>query len=525
MSKCMSECETRKASTIVFPAIGTGNLRFPVATSAHVMVDELCNYLQQHKCESLSNVYIMIYKDSAMLRAFSDELEKRKQSELVPMKKKRRWLSRGRRTVPPDITAAPTESRPVGGATKLTSSHSLDFGNGVTMEILKGDITQESTDAIVNTTNEGMVLDSGVSLALGRKAGTDLQEACNALNPADKQGLRDGKVIETKSGNLQCKHVFHVMFRKDTFVKVVTACIEKARELKHKSISFPAIGTGQERYPADASARDMITGMKQCKTGSQVHVRIVLFQEEVYSKFVQVLASPLPLSASPFSPVVGSACSVKALPPTYETTEVGPSTVNHEIVIFGETQQRVSEAEKSLRDFISKQFKTDKIVDKRIGLLRDGQVKTFKSEASNMQLIFRIDPKTNTIELEGIINSVYEMKMKVKDALSKVEKAEILVKTVQWKRQDSTTGTSYDPLLNLEIEENSKKSSHTVKDDVSDEHFTIDFTKMQETDHTLRGKTRKIIRVTVGKCILSTIHSCIINHSLQIIPYLKTGHQ
>ena len=502
MNKCMSECETRQVSTIAFPAIGTGNLGFPVATSAHVMVDEICNYLQKNKCESLSTVYVMIYKDSAMHRAFSDELENRKRSELVPMKKKKRWLFRGRRAASPDI--APLTEPTSGGAVKLTSSHSLDFGNGVSMEILKGDITQESTNVIVNTTNENLVLDSGVGLALAKKAGKSLQDACNALNPVDKKGLRDSKVIETKAGNLQCKHVFHVMFRKDTFVQVVTSCIEKARELKHNSISFPAIGTGQEKYPADSAARDMIQGMRQCKTGSKVNVRIVLFQEEVYSKFVEVLAGdlqPSPLPPPPL-PVVGSACKPKTRPTTYETTKVKTSTVDYEIVILGETQAHVDAAEKSLRDLIGKEFKTEKIVDKKIGLLRESQVKALQRDACSMHLIFRIDRKSNTVEFEGKTTGVYEMKINIKDALSQVERAEALMKTVQWKRQDSTTGTSYDPLMNLEIEHNSNKLSHTFKDDVSGEHFTVDYNKMEETDHTLGDKTRKVVRVTVGECIL-----------------------
>ena len=81
MNKCMKECDRRGASTIVFPAIGTGNLGFPITTAAHIMVDEVCNYLQRNKCKSLSMVYFIIFMEN-MYRTFCDELETRKQTRV-----------------------------------------------------------------------------------------------------------------------------------------------------------------------------------------------------------------------------------------------------------------------------------------------------------------------------------------------------------------------------------------------------------------------------------------------------------
>ena len=80
MNKCMKECDRRGASTIVFPAIGTGNLGFPITTAAHVMVDEVCNYLQRNKCKSLSMVHFIIFMEN-MYRTFCDELETRKPTQ------------------------------------------------------------------------------------------------------------------------------------------------------------------------------------------------------------------------------------------------------------------------------------------------------------------------------------------------------------------------------------------------------------------------------------------------------------
>ena len=66
------------------------------------------------------------------------------------------------------------------------------------------------------------------------------------------------------------------------------------------------------------------------------------------------------------------------------------------------------------------------------------------------------------------------------------------MKTVQWKRQDSTE-TEYDPLTNLEIEESyqAKDSSYTFKSEVF-------FGKMEEVDHVMRDQKCKVRRITIG---------------------------
>ena len=270
MNKCMRECDKRGASTIVFPAIGTGNLGFPIETAAHIMVDEVCNYLQKNKCKSLSMVYFIIFMGN-MYRTFCDELEQRKKvtgtvpqtpissskqkkSKKTKKKGKSQRGQRGRRLEesPPDRSP---QSRYRGQQGTAKGDGSFDLGNGITVEILKGDITSEKTDVIVNTTNKEMSLrGGGVSVALVKKAGADLQRACDEIKPKKKQCLVQGKVLDTRSGNLQCKSVFHIVFQKKHIVQIIGSCIERAVELKYSSIAFPGIGTGMEGCPADVAA-------------------------------------------------------------------------------------------------------------------------------------------------------------------------------------------------------------------------------------------------------------------------------
>lgn len=520
----MKECDKRGASTIVFPAIGTGNLGFPVITAAHIMVDEVCNYLEKNQCKSLSMVYFIIFMEN-MYRTFCDELQKRKQGtgsgHQIQAKKvtkvtkgnKKKKKTRGQRQESADTQP---QSRYRGQRLPHISEEragqsdqqSFDLGNLISVQIVKGDITSEKTDVIVNTTNRDMNLDGGVGRALSLKAGPELQKACNEVKSKKKKALNEGKVVDTKAGNLHCKRIFHIVFKKHYFVEVVQSCIEKAHNLHYSSVAFPAIGTGTEGYAPEAAAKDMIKGLQQCKPPYDMHVRIVLIDDKVYRVF-KTAADECRMSwLQRAGRAVGSLIwgqRVQEEEVGEEVNDPNGETVNVELRIFGETEERVKSAENSVCSLINKQFITDEIEDDRISLLKRSQENSLQHAARHLQLTFHIDRNLNSIELKGSKESIAEMKVKVVEVLSKAEKetsrksqAETTMKTVQWKRQDSND-TEYEPLTNLEIEEayHAGRPSYTFKE--SNEHFTIHFDKLEEVDHILGDHKCKVRRITVGK--------------------------
>ena len=522
MNKCMKECDRRGASTIVFPAIGTGNLGFPIDIAARIMVDEVCNYLQKNKCKSLSMVYFIIFMEN-MYRTFVEELETRNKTEMVPTKsatpKKKEKRPRGFRGQRHDV-AAQSRFKVDEVAAK---PHLLNLANGITVEVAKGDITLEETDVIVNTTDDQMSLGGGVGAALARRAGKGFEDACKKVKANKKRGLREGKVISTTAGHLHCKCVFHIMFQKHNFVEVVSACIEKALENHYKSLAFPAIGTGAERFPVDEAAKGMIKGLQQCKSSPfQMHVRIVLL-EEVYRKFIAALESQQQSWFHRAAKTLGS------LVPWGHTTSVDDSneepmdvddTEDIELRIYGETQECVKSAEDSIYELINRQFKTEIIDDDRIHLLPPSEEKLLQREARGMQITFRVNRNLSSIEFKGSKEGIAEMRLKVQQRLSKLKEetslraqAETMKKTVQWMRQDSND-TDYDLLTNLEIEEkyhaSGGKGKYSFKNDVED--FTIDFQEMAEIDHAMKKKC-KVRRVTIGIVIIysqsiNILHQC-----------------
>ena len=496
---CINSLKAAKDyNSIAIPAISSGMFGCPMDQCAEVMISATVEFCRKAQATfPLDDINIVLFQQSDAIH-FIRQLKVYLPPENIQHKGSANSSCHAHGSPQPQ-----PQSRYFG-------SQSLDLQNGVTVEIVKGDITLEKTDVIVNTTDEQMSLGGGVGAALARRAGKGLQEACRKVKPYNKSSLRDGKVIETKPGNLNCKCVLHMMFQKHNFVEVIVTCIEKARGLKFRSIAFPAVGTGAERFPVEDAAKGMLKGLQKCRASTQMNVRIVLL-DDTYHKFIAALEGQQQPWYQRAIKAIGGLVPWGSTPADKDDEE--PMDVDSsndlELRIYGETQEYVKSAKESLYSLINRQFKTEEIEDERIGLFSESQKVYLQKEAHKMQLTFRMDRNLNLIELKGSKESISEMKFKVHAVMTKVEseanrekQAETMKKTIKWLRQDSND-PDYEPLTNLEIEEkyhaSGGKSDYTFKDDVSVEHFTIDFQKMIEIDHTMGDKTCEVRRVTTGK--------------------------
>lgn len=165
--------------------------------------------------------------------------------------------------------------------------------NNRVIELVKGDITEMETDAIVNAANAQLILGGGVAGAIRRKGGPTIQEECNKIG-----GTYVGGAVITTGGNLKAKHVIHAvgprMGEGDEDNKLKNATINSlkvADENKLKSISFPAISTGIFGYPLDRCAEIMLSetiNYLKGKTGLE-KVVFCLFDQQAFNVFDQTL--------------------------------------------------------------------------------------------------------------------------------------------------------------------------------------------------------------------------------------------
>lgn len=156
--------------------------------------------------------------------------------------------------------------------------------------ITYGDISllQLRDGAIVNPSNTGLILGSGVSEAIARRAGPDFQQKLHTTRsrlPGNR--LDPGRAIDTESGGLSSKRLIHVSIvgKKKVDKRLITNSIinvyDLAEEIGITQIAFPALGVGLGKFPVEQFVElfFQITCEELPRSETLEHVILCLFDE------------------------------------------------------------------------------------------------------------------------------------------------------------------------------------------------------------------------------------------------------
>ncbi|MFJ7291000.1 O-acetyl-ADP-ribose deacetylase [Streptomyces collinus] len=161
------------------------------------------------------------------------------------------------------------------------------------LELVQGDITRESVDAIVNAANSSLLGGGGVDGAIHRRGGPAILEDCRRLRAAHLgKGLPTGRAVATTAGDLDARWVVHtvgpVFSASEDRSALLASCYREslrvAGELGARSVAFPAISTGVYGWPMDDGARIAIETVRAADTTVE-EVRFVLFDRPAYEAF------------------------------------------------------------------------------------------------------------------------------------------------------------------------------------------------------------------------------------------------
>lgn len=163
------------------------------------------------------------------------------------------------------------------------------------LNIKIGDITKETTDAIVNAANTSLLGGGGVDGAIHRAAGRGLLEECRTLN-----GCKTGEAKITKGYHLPSKYVIHTVgpiYRggnnneSELLKNAYENALKVAVENKIKTIAFPSISTGVYSYPLKEASEIAVKTILDFlnKDNSIEEVIMVCFDKNTYEYYKNAL--------------------------------------------------------------------------------------------------------------------------------------------------------------------------------------------------------------------------------------------
>ncbi|MFG2567043.1 O-acetyl-ADP-ribose deacetylase [Streptomyces sp. NPDC048567] len=173
----------------------------------------------------------------------------------------------------------------------------------VTVILVRGDITRQSVDAVVNAANSSLLGGGGVDGAIHRLGGPAILAACRELRASRYgKGLRTGQAVATTAGKLDARWVVHtvgpVWSRTEDRSALLESCYREslrvAAELGARTVAFPAISTGVYGWPMDDGARIAVRTVLAEAAAPVEEVRFVLFDAAAYGEFEEALAAARP---------------------------------------------------------------------------------------------------------------------------------------------------------------------------------------------------------------------------------------
>ncbi|XP_044130431.1 protein mono-ADP-ribosyltransferase PARP14-like [Bufo gargarizans] len=222
--------------SIAIPAVSSGIFGFPIPVSAQNIVEAIKDYMEgKGRSSSVTNINLVDTKDET-IAAFTKSLKEHFGAQNSP------------RNLAMEVMAP--SSREQGAAA------SQSIGNvTLVVQVKEGLLQDATTGVIVNSVGKDLRLDSGgASKALYEKAGHQLQVSLQ--NKASRAA--NAHVFVTRGYNLSCDIVIHVVvpfwdggkgFSEQIFRQTIQTCLNTAEERRLRSITFPAIGTGNLGFP------------------------------------------------------------------------------------------------------------------------------------------------------------------------------------------------------------------------------------------------------------------------------------
>jgi O-acetyl-ADP-ribose deacetylase (regulator of RNase III) len=165
--------------------------------------------------------------------------------------------------------------------------------------LVKGDLTMQDADVIVNAANSGLRGGGGVDGAIHRAGGPSIDRECREIIGRIGR-LETGKAVITAGGNLKARFVIHTVGpvwhggdhgERKLLTDAYVNSIKLAEEKGLQTIAFPNISTGIFGFPKELAAETAYAAVKQAlDTFEKINeVRLVCFDDENFGLYRELM--------------------------------------------------------------------------------------------------------------------------------------------------------------------------------------------------------------------------------------------
>ncbi|XP_024144303.2 protein mono-ADP-ribosyltransferase PARP14 [Oryzias melastigma] len=416
LQTCLDLCEQQGFSSVAIPIIGHGVvLKYSLIDAIKVLTEKITEFGSSATSGSLSTINIVIHPDYSDSEKTYHEVNKNLCSSM----------------------------NHTGQAIFRSLTSDLDevimaLGGNVQLHLVFGDITNETTDVVVNTTDFTNFHNEGVCKDILTVAGPQVEAELKAAK------VNRGDIFVSQSGRFPCKTFFHVCGERDESLveKLVCNIIYQCEKSGFESVAIPAICAGAGGLDPGVVAGAILRGIKTatssrnlCKL-TRVHIVLIrikvflVFKEEATQMFSsvnrKVRAMPQVQQQSP--PLITD----------LKLTNISSGSQQSTFKFIGLGKNTVDDAMKNLKSLYETVCSTQTISKEDMEVFTQKDVKAFKQLVESEGLFIEEDP-SGGLTVTGLKDGVTQLMMMIQSCLQgslriemRVREEEDLYNRVMW---------------------------------------------------------------------------------------------
>ncbi|XP_034412586.1 protein mono-ADP-ribosyltransferase PARP14-like [Cyclopterus lumpus] len=276
LRRCLDLCVQQGLTSVAFPIIGSGIVfKYPLREAVQVLTDSICQFGLTGSSGSLSTIHIVIKPDYPDSQECYNEVYRHLS---VNMNQDGRAIFKSLTSDLDDLT--------------------LTMGGEVKLQLVFGNISNETTDAVVNTTDFLNFKNDGVCKDILTRAGPEVEAELRAANTAR------GELFVSSPGSFPCSAIFHVCGKKDVVLieKLMRTIVDQCETSGCKSVAIPAICAGVGGLDPGDVAGAILRGVMAASSSTSLRcltdVRVVVNKMNVFLGFKEEATKTFPTAVN-----------------------------------------------------------------------------------------------------------------------------------------------------------------------------------------------------------------------------------